>query len=39
MEITHSFLTVLQNFAPVFTVSTFQTFVVIDTGEFRGHTT
>ncbi|MGA7497445.1 MAG: hypothetical protein WBX00_12020 [Isosphaeraceae bacterium] len=32
MEITDSFLTLLQNFAPVFTVPTYQTFVVIVTG-------
>jgi len=32
MELTDSFLTLLQNFAPVFTVPTSQTFVVIVTG-------
>ena len=32
MEITDSFLTLLQNFAPVFTAPTYQTFVVIVTG-------
>ena len=32
MEITDSFLTLLQNFAPVFTAATYQTFVVIVTG-------
>ena len=31
MEITDSFLTLLQNFAPVFTAPTYQTFVVIVT--------
>ena len=32
MELTDSFLTPLQNFAPVFTAPTYQTFVVIVTG-------
>ena len=32
MELTDSFLTLLQNFAPVFTAPTYQTFVVIVTG-------
>ncbi len=32
MEITDSFLTLLQNFAPVFTAPTYQTFVLIVTG-------
>ena len=32
MELTDSFLTLLQSFAPVFTVPTSQTFVVIVTG-------
>ena len=32
MEITDSFLTLLQNFTPVFTAPTYQTFVVIVTG-------
>ena len=32
MEVTDSFLTLLQNFAPVFTAPTYQTFVVIVTG-------
>src|SRR5208337_142172 len=31
MEITDSFLTLLQNFAPVFTAPTYQTFVVVVT--------
>ncbi|MGA2706582.1 MAG: hypothetical protein ABSH35_36690 [Isosphaeraceae bacterium] len=32
MELTDSFLTLLQNFAPVFTAPTYQTFVVTVTG-------
>ena len=32
MEVTDSFLTLLQNFVPVFTAPTYQTFVVIVTG-------
>ena len=32
MELTDSFLTLLQNFDPVFTAPTYQTFVVIVTG-------
>ena len=32
MELTHSFLTLLQSFDPVFTAPTYQTFVVVVTG-------
>jgi SRSO17 transposase len=37
MELTASFLTLLQNFDPVFTAPTYQTFVVIVTGWILSH--
>ena len=37
MELTDSFLTLLQYFAPVFTAPTYQTFVVIVTGWSSQH--
>jgi hypothetical protein len=37
MELTHSFVDLLQHFAPVFTAPTFQTFVQVVTGWVLSH--